>query len=73
MQRGGPGRRARRSTRVEKQLARVDAREAELHALLAEHASDYERLATLGAELDEVLAEKEPLELEWMEAAETLE
>ena len=54
--------------RVDKQLARVDAREAELHALLAEHASDYERLATLGAELDDVLAEKDALELEWMEA-----
>jgi len=60
-------------TRVEKQLARIDAREKELHALLAEHASDYERLATLGAELDDVVAEKESLELEWMEAAETLE
>jgi ABC transport system ATP-binding/permease protein len=60
-------------TRVEKQLARIDAREADLHALLAEHASDYARLATLGAELDEVLAEKESLELEWMEAAELVE
>jgi ATP-binding cassette subfamily F protein uup len=60
-------------TRIEKQLTRIDAREAELHALLAEHASDYARLATLGAELDEVLAEKETLELDWMEAAETLE
>ena len=60
-------------TRVEKQLARIDAREAELHALLAEHASDYARLATLGAELDEVVAEKAALELEWMEAADTLE
>ena len=67
--------RAARKTiaRVEKQLAKVDAREAELHALLAEHASDYERLATLGAELDEVLAEKAALELEWMDAAEILE
>jgi ATP-binding cassette subfamily F protein uup len=60
-------------TRIEKQLARIDAREAELHAALAEHASDYARLATLGAELDAVLAEKDTLELEWMEAAETLE
>jgi ATP-binding cassette subfamily F protein uup len=60
-------------TRVEKQLARIDAREAQLHVLLAEHAADYARLATLGAELDEVLAEKESLELEWMEAAEILE
>jgi ABC transport system ATP-binding/permease protein len=49
------------------------AREAALHQQLAEHAADYEKLAALGAELDEVLAEKESLELEWLEAAEVLE
>ncbi len=59
--------------RVEKQLVRIDAREAALHTQLGESSSDYGRLATLGAELDEVLAEKESLELEWMAAAETLE
>ena len=32
-----------------------------------------QRLATLGAELDAVLAEKESLELEWLQAAEVLE
>ena len=69
--RSGPARKT--MTRVDKQLARVAAREAELHALLAEHAPDYERLATLSAELDDVLAERDALESEWLEAAELLE
>jgi ATP-binding cassette subfamily F protein uup len=59
--------------RIDRQLERVAAREQDLHARLAEHASDYEKLAALGAELDEVLAEKESLELEWLEAAEILD
>jgi ABC transport system ATP-binding/permease protein len=59
--------------RVEKQLARIAEREAELHTELAEHATDYERLARLGADLDTLRAEKEELELEWLEAADVLE
>jgi ATP-binding cassette subfamily F protein uup len=59
--------------RIDKQLARIAEREAELHAQIEAHLSDYERLADLGAELDAVLAEKEALELEWLEAAEALE
>ena len=59
--------------RVDKQLQRVGQRESELHAAIADAGSDYQRLADLGAELDGVLAEKESLELEWLEAAELLE
>jgi len=59
--------------RLDKQLERLAAREAELHAALAGAASDYERLAELGAELDGVLAEKDAVELEWLEAAELLD
>ncbi len=59
--------------RVDKQLERITAREAELNALALEHAADYEKLATLSAELAELAAEKEELELEWLEAAEVLE
>ena len=72
---GSAEERAARKTmaRLDKQLARVTAREAELHAELADSTSDYERLATLGAELDVVLAEKDALELEWLEAADVLE
>ncbi|SDS41231.1 ATP-binding cassette, subfamily F, uup [Nocardioides scoriae] len=56
--------------RVEKQLARIDAREAQLHAEMLTHAQDHARLTDLMAELTSVTAEKEALELEWMEAAE---
>ncbi|HEX4977619.1 MAG TPA: ATP-binding cassette domain-containing protein, partial [Nocardioides sp.] len=59
--------------RVEKQLARVAAREEELHAALVEAASDHERLTELDAQLREVSAEKEVLEEEWLEAASLLE
>jgi ABC transport system ATP-binding/permease protein len=59
--------------RVDKQLAKLAEREAELHEAIAAAGTDYERLATLGAELDGVLGEKEGLELEWLEAADVLE
>ena len=59
--------------RIEKQLARVTAREEELHAALVEAASDHERLTELDAELRQVGAEKDALEEEWLEAASLLE
>ncbi len=59
--------------RIDKQLARVAEREAALHAELAEHAADYERLADLDDALRELTAEKEALEEEWLEAAAVLE
>ena len=40
---------------------------------MLEHAQDYERLASLSAELHALAEEKETLELEWLEAAELLE
>jgi ATP-binding cassette subfamily F protein uup len=60
-------------SRVEKQLARIAEQEADLNVALAEHVSDYEKLAELGQQLDVLLAEKADLELEWLEAAEVLE
>jgi ABC transport system ATP-binding/permease protein len=59
--------------RLDKQLERLAAREAELTAAIAEHAMDPEKLTTLSAELTTLLAEKEDVELEWLEAAEVLE
>jgi ATP-binding cassette subfamily F protein uup len=59
--------------RIEKQLARATEREEKLHAQLAEHAADYEKLAELDGQLREVGAEKEALEEEWLEAASVLE
>lgn len=59
--------------RVDKQLERIAEREAALNAEIAEHAQDYVRLAELSAQLDELAAEKDGLELEWLEAAEVLD
>ena len=59
--------------RIDKRLARITAREAELNAAVLEHAQDYEKLAEFSAELNALAAEKERLELEWLEAAELLE
>ncbi|WP_134741244.1 ABC-F family ATP-binding cassette domain-containing protein [Nocardioides sp. 503] len=72
---GGAEERTARKTlaRLEKQLARVNAREAELNALIVEHAQDYTRVAELSAELRTLLAQKDDFELEWLEAADILE
>jgi ATP-binding cassette subfamily F protein uup len=59
--------------RIDKQLERLSAREAELNAQLLEHAQDYARLADLGAQLDDLTAERDALELEWLAAAELLD
>jgi ATP-binding cassette subfamily F protein uup len=59
--------------RVEKQLSKVSEREETLHAALVEHATDYEKLAELNEQLQAVVAEKDSLEEEWLEAASVLE
>ncbi len=59
--------------RIDKRLARIAEQEAELNAEVLEHAHDYERLAGLSAQLQALAAEKDDLELEWLEAAEVLE
>ncbi|HZP14736.1 MAG TPA: ABC-F family ATP-binding cassette domain-containing protein [Nocardioides sp.] len=58
--------------RVEKQLEKVTAREAEIHAEMEANATDYELLGRLGANLNALAAEREELEMEWLEAAEVL-
>ena len=55
--------------RLDRRLERIAAQEAELNAAIAEHAHDYTRLAELSAELDTLAAERDALELEWLEAA----
>jgi len=59
--------------RLDKQLERLAAREAELTEALAANASDPERLGALSVELTSLLEEKEAVELDWLEAAEVLE
>jgi ATP-binding cassette subfamily F protein uup len=59
--------------RLERQLERLSAREAELTADLAANATDYEKLTTLGADLRAVQAEKADLEDRWLAVAADLE
>jgi ATP-binding cassette subfamily F protein uup len=56
--------------RLERQIERLSAREAELTAELAANASDYVRLTELGDQLSGVQQEKGRLEDEWLAAAE---
>ena len=58
---------------MEKRLEQVTARETELNAEVLRHAADHERLTELSRALSEVAAERESLELEWLEAAEAVE
>ena len=70
-QRKGDPRAARRElTRLERQIATLERREAALHRDLAEHATDYERVSALDAELREVVASREAAEHAWLELAE---
>ena len=56
--------------RVEQQLSKVDDRISRLHGQMADAASDYGKLADLQRDLDRLSAEKDDLELAWLEAAE---
>lgn len=75
---GGPSaaevRAARKDlARLERRLARLDEQERKLHADLAEHATDPTRVVELDGRLREVLAEKDQVEAEWLDLAETAE
>ena len=59
--------------RLEKSLARSAEREQRLHQQLLEAATDHVKAAELDAQLREVHAEREQLEMEWLEAAERLD
>ncbi|MCF6522256.1 ABC-F family ATP-binding cassette domain-containing protein [Streptomyces sp. JJ36] len=56
--------------RIERRLDRLGAQEAELHAEIAEHATDFERVAELDIRLRGVTAERDDLETRWLELAE---
>src|SRR6478609_2072894 len=58
--------------RIEKQLSRLQDREERLHGDMAEKATDPAALADLNAKLQGVVAEREDLELEGLEAAEVV-
>jgi ATP-binding cassette subfamily F protein uup len=59
--------------RVEKRLAQLSDREAELNDEVLAHASDHERLTELSVQLTALAEERSELEEEWLEAAEVLE
>ena len=57
--------------RLERRLARLDEQEARLHAELAENATDPEQVLALDARLRAVVAEKDQVEAEWLEVADS--
>ena len=59
--------------RLERQLDRISAREADLSEQLAANATDYEKLTSLGAELRAAQAERSDLEERWLAVAAELE
>ena len=70
---GGAQRAARKElARLERQLDKLTAREAELHAQLAAHATDYPKLTELTAQLTQVRADRERVEEAWLALAEQL-
>jgi len=59
--------------RLERELEKMNGRERELQALMAEHATNHQRLHELDAELQGLIASRDRAESEWLELAETLE
>ncbi len=59
--------------RLDKQLERLDEREARLNGEVEAAGQDYERLTELGEQIAALHAERDALELEWLEAAELAE
>ena len=58
--------------RIEKQLTRLDDREARLHGEMATAATDPVALRTLNTALQGVVSERQSLEVDWLEAAEVV-
>jgi predicted nucleic acid-binding Zn-ribbon protein len=58
--------------RLERQVARLGQRAAELHERLAQHATDYEKVAALDAELKAVQSDTARTEEEWLALADRL-
>ncbi|WP_436788029.1 ABC-F family ATP-binding cassette domain-containing protein [Yinghuangia sp. YIM S10712] len=70
-QRTGDTRAAKKELqKIERQLAKSAEREEKLHAGMAEHATDFEKIGQLDAELRSLAAEREELETRWLELAE---
>ncbi len=59
--------------RLERRLTKLVEEEKQLHDKMAADPTDYEGVARLDARLRELLAEKDEVEMEWLEAAELAE
>ena len=57
--------------RLERQLEKLNDRETDLHDEMADASSDHVRLRELQRELEQVVADRDRLEEEWLEAAES--
>ncbi|GAA1297679.1 ABC-F family ATP-binding cassette domain-containing protein [Streptomyces javensis] len=55
--------------RIERRLDRISEQESGLHALIAEHATDFARVAELDTQLRELTGERDELETRWLELA----
>ncbi|MDG4791818.1 ABC-F family ATP-binding cassette domain-containing protein [Micromonospora sp. WMMD1102] len=68
---GGELRAARKElNRLERQIGKLEQREATLHGQMAEHATDYGRISELDGQLRAVRAEREQVEEAWLALAE---
>lgn len=56
--------------KIERQLDKLSERETKLHAQIAEHATDFGKVAELDAELRDLAGQRDELELRWLELAE---
>jgi ATP-binding cassette subfamily F protein uup len=56
--------------RIERQLNKMGDRESKLHGQIADNATDFEKVATLDAELRALREEREELETRWLALAE---
>ncbi|SOD63479.1 ATP-binding cassette, subfamily F, uup [Streptomyces zhaozhouensis] len=56
--------------RIERQLDKLSGQESALHTEMAEHATDFSRVAELDAKLREISQERDRLETRWLELAE---
>ncbi|MEV4740409.1 ABC-F family ATP-binding cassette domain-containing protein [Streptomyces sp. NPDC049555] len=55
--------------KIERRLDRIGEQETKLHERIAEQATDFEAVAKLDAELRELAAERDELEMRWLELA----
>ncbi|MEV4758099.1 ABC-F family ATP-binding cassette domain-containing protein [Micromonospora sp. NPDC049559] len=56
--------------RLERQISKLEQREAALHGEMADHATDYAKIAELDGQLRSVRAEREQIEEAWLTLAE---